>query len=143
MKYQSSSTHCSSKVKIIEKWVKLQGQGQRVKKSVPTVRSYNRTYSYEISKLQHSLFKSYQQGFCFQEKDQTPRSMSQVLKKWYPRKGPITGNIYMKYQSFSNHRSKVIRKVKVFKKRVKLQGQCHRLKNNGTHGKVLSQKIFM
>ena len=35
MKYQSSSTHCSkvkSKVKVFKKWVKLQGQGHKVKK---------------------------------------------------------------------------------------------------------------
>ena len=34
MKYQSSKTNCSkiiSKVKILKKWVKLQGQGHRVK----------------------------------------------------------------------------------------------------------------
>ena len=34
-------------------------------------------------------------------------------------------------------------KVKVFKKWVKLQGQGHRVKNNGTHGKVLSQENIM
>ena len=28
-------------------------------------------------------------------------------------------------------------------KKVKFQGQGHRVKNNGTHGKVLSQGIFM
>ena len=46
----------------------------------------------------------------------------------------------MKYQSSSTHCSKVISKVKdFFKKWVKLQGQGHSVKNNGTHGKVLSQ----
>ena len=97
MKYQSSSTHCLkviSKVKIFKTWVKLLGQGHRV-------------------------------------------------KKWDPRKGLITGNFYMKYQSSSTHCSKVISKVKVFNKWVKLQGQGHRVKNNGTHGKVLSQGIFI
>ena len=48
--------------------------------------------------------------------------------------------------SSSTHYSKDIGKVKVFKKMcqtpfkkkwVKLQGQGHRVKNNGTHGKVL------
>ena len=29
------------------------------------------------------------------------------------------------------------------KKNAELQGQGHRVKNNGTHGKVLSQGIFM
>ena len=45
----------------------------------------------------------------------------------------------MKYQSSSTHCSKVITKVKNFKKWVILQGQGHRVINNGTHGKVLSQ----
>ena len=49
----------------------------------------------------------------------------------------------MKYQSSSTHCSKVICKVKVFKKYVKLKGQGHRVKNNGVHGKVLSQGILM
>ena len=49
----------------------------------------------------------------------------------------------MKYQSSSTHNSKVISKVKVFKKWAKLQGQGHRVKNNGIHGKVLSQGILM
>ena len=61
----------------------------------------------------------------------------------YSRKGLITGNIHVKYQSSTTHCSKVISKVKVFQKWVKLKGQGHRLKNNGTHGKVLSQEIFM
>ena len=38
---------------------------------------------------------------------------------------------------------KVMSKVKVFKKWVKLQNQGHRVKNNGIHGKVLSQGILM
>ena len=33
--------------------------------------------------------------------------------------------------------------LKISKKLVKLQGQGHRVKNHGTHGKVLSQGIFM
>ena len=49
----------------------------------------------------------------------------------------------MKYQSSSTHYSNVIIKVRVFKKRVKLQGQGHRVKNNGTPGKVLSHGILM
>ena len=35
------------------------------------------------------------------------------LKKWYPRKGLITGNFSVKYQSSSTRCSKVISKVKV------------------------------
>ena len=61
-----------------------------------------------------------------------------------PRKGLITKNTHMKYQSSSTHCSKVISKVKFFKKWVKLEGQGHKVKkNNGTHGKVLSQGILM
>ena len=48
----------------------------------------------------------------------------------------------MKYQSSSTDCSKFISKVTVFKKWVKLQGQGHRVKNNGTHVKVLSQGKF-
>ena len=48
----------------------------------------------------------------------------------------------MKYKSSSTHCSKVISKIEVFKKRVKLQGQGHSVKYNGTHRKVLSQGIF-
>ena len=40
-------------------------------------------------------------------------------------------NIHVKYQSSSTHCSKTISKVKVFKKWVKLQGQDHKVKNNG------------
>ena len=51
----------------------------------------------------------------------------------------------MKYQSSSTHYSNVIIKVRVFKKKkgVKLQGQGHRVRNNGTPGKVLSHGILL
>ena len=62
---------------------------------------------------------------------QTPRSRSQGQKQWYPQKGLITGYTHVKYQSSGTHCSKVISKVKVFKKWVKLQGQGQRVKNNG------------
>ena len=59
-----------------------------------------------------------------------------------PRKGLITRNTHVKYQSSSTHCLKVISNVKVLKKKwVKLQG--HKVKNIGTHGKVLSQGMFM
>ena len=74
---------------------------------------------------------------------QTPRSRSQGKKSWYPQKGLITRNTQVKYQSSCNHGSKIISKVKVFKKWVKFQGQGHRVNNNSTHGKVLSQGILM
>ena len=48
----------------------------------------------------------------------------------------------MQYESSSTYCLKVIIKVEVFKKWVKLQGQGHRVKNNGTQGKVLSQGIL-
>ena len=48
---------------------------------------------------------------------------------------------HVKYQNSSTHCSKVISKVKDFKKWVKLQSQGHRVKNNGTHGKVLLWNI--
>ena len=57
--------------------------------------------------------------------------------------GKVLSQGILKYQSSSNHCSKIISKVKVFKEWIKLQGQGHRVKNNGTHGKVLSQGILM
>ena len=62
-----------------------------------------------------------------------------ILKLMKRRKGLITGNIQMKYQSSSTHGSDVISKVKIFKKWVEQQGQGHRVKNNGIHGRVLLQ----
>ena len=50
----------------------------------------------------------------------------------------------MKYQSSSTQYSKVMSKVKGFRKWVKLQGHAQRVKkNNGTFGKVLSQGILI
>ena len=74
---------------------------------------------------------------------QTPRSRSQGKKKWNPWKGLITTDTHVKYQSSSTHCSKVISRVKVFKKWVILKGQGHRVKNNGNHGKILSQGILI
>ena len=54
-----------------------------------------------------------------------------------PTESLVTKNTHVKHQSSSNHCSKVIGKVKV-----KLQGQGHSVKNNDTHGKVLSQEIL-
>ena len=66
-----------------------------------------------------------------------------VKKKWYPLKGLITRNTHVKYQRSSTCCSKVISKVKVLKKRVNLQSQGHRVKNNATHRKVLLQEILI
>ena len=57
---------------------------------------------------------------------QTLRSRSQGKKIMvYPRKDFLTRNTHLKYQSSSTRFSKVIRKIKVFKKKVKLHGQGH------------------
>ena len=56
----------------------------------------------------------------------------------------LSHGIHVKYQSSSTHSSKIISKVKVFKKWVKLQGQGHRVKkNNGTHEEVFSHGIHV
>ena len=57
----------------------------------------------------------------------------QGQKVKYLQKDLITRDIHVKYQSSSTHCSKVISKVKDFKKWVKLLGQSHRVKNNGTN----------
>ena len=43
------------------------GQGHRLKNNEITERSYHKEYSCEISKLQHSLFKSYKQVKFFKK----------------------------------------------------------------------------
>ena len=53
-----------------------------------------------------------------------------MSKSLVPQKDLIRRNIHDKYKSSSTHCSKVIRKVKNFKKWVKPQGQGHRVKNN-------------
>ena len=69
---------------------------------------------------------------------------SQDLKIKYLQKHLTTRDIHVKFQSSSTHYFKIISKVKVFKKLVKLQGQGHRVKNNGTHEKkVLTKGILM
>ena len=74
---------------------------------------------------------------------QTRRSRPEGKKIMVPSERNYTRNTHVKYQSTSTNCSKVISKIKVFKKCDKLQGQGHRVKNNGTHGKVLSQGILM
>ena len=59
------------------------------------------------------------------------------------RKGHVTRNTHVKYQSPSTYHSKVMAQVKVFKKQVKCKGQGHKVKNFGNNGKVLSQGILM
>jgi putative transposon-encoded protein len=57
MKYKSSITYHSkdmANVKVYEKWVKLQGQGHKVKNLVPTERSCHKEHTYEIPITCHS-----------------------------------------------------------------------------------------
>ena len=61
----------------------------------------------------------------------------------YLQKDLITRDTHVKNQSSSTHYSKVISKIKVFKKYVNLSGQGHKVKHNETYGKVLSQGILM
>jgi hypothetical protein len=69
MKYESPITYMyHSKdmvnVKVFEKWVKLQGQGLKVKNMVPIERSYHKKHTYEIRKPYYLLFKRYMYGQC-------------------------------------------------------------------------------
>ena len=67
--------------------------------------------------------------------------MEYLLKEMKPRKDPITRNTHVKYQSSSQTVKKLLARLKFSKKWVKRIGQGHRVKNNGTHGEVLSQGI--
>ena len=74
---------------------------------------------------------------------QTPGSRSQGKKNNGTHEEVFSHGIHVKYQSSCTHSLKTISKVKVFKKWVKHQSQGDRVKNNGTHGKVLLQGLFM
>ena len=121
--------------------VELQGQGHRVKNNdtygkvlSPGILMWNiKALALTVQKLLAKL--------KFSKIGLTPKPRSQGQKSWYRRKGLVNSITHVKYQSSSTHCSKVISMVKVFKKWV--QGQGHRVKNNDTHGKVLSQKIFI
>ena len=58
-------------------------------------------------------------------------------------KGLVTRNTHVQYENSITSGKKVMAKVKVFQKKVKLQGQGHEVKNYGTMWKVLSQGIHM
>ena len=75
---------------------------------------------------------------------QIPRSRLPGKKCWYPWNGPITGNTHVKYQCSFIQYLKVISKVNISKKKkIKLQGQGHGVKDVGTNEKVLLLEILM
>ena len=83
---------------------------------IPSERSCNIEFSCKIYFIKAlSLFKVINKVIVFKKKiSQTPRSQGQ--KYWYPQKSLVTRNTHVKYQGSSTHCSKVINKVKVFKK---------------------------
>ena len=52
-------------------------------------------------------------NFCVKV-GQTPRSRSKGQIWWYPKKGLVTRNTHVKYESHSSTKSKVMGKVNVF-----------------------------
>ena len=56
----------------------------------------------------------------------------QGKKLWYHLKGLVTRNTHVQYESPISSGLKVMAKIKVFQKKVKLQGQGHKVKNYGT-----------
>ena len=59
-------------------------------------------------------------------------SRSRGQKVWFHVKGLVTRNTYVQYESPVTAGKKVMAKVKVFQKKVKLQGQGHKVKKYGT-----------
>ena len=79
-------------------------------------------------------------GLCFQKMGKTPMSRSQGQKIMVITERPY----HKKYSiAFALTVQKLLARLKFSKKWVKIQGQGHRVKNNGAHGKVLSQAILM
>jgi hypothetical protein len=58
-------------------------------------------------------------------------------------KGLARKNTHVKYESSTTHQSKVMTKVKVFKKKVKLQGQRSECQGHDIKRKVLPEEIYM
>ena len=58
-------------------------------------------------------------------------------KLWYHVKGLVTMTTHVQYESSITSGLKVMAKVKVFQKKVKLQGQCHKVKKLSYHEKGL------
>ena len=128
---------------FIKKYVKLKGQGHRVRNNGTHGKVLSLgSLMWNINDLALTAQKLLAR-LMFSKNKSNSKVKVTGLKIIVPRKGLVTRNIHLKYQSSSFHCSKVINKVKVFKKWVKLQGQGHRLKNNGTNGKDLSQGILM
>ena len=70
----------------------------------------------------------------FSKVSQTSMSRSRDQKLWYHVKGLVTRNTHMQHESHLTSGKKVMAKVKVFHKKVRLQGQCHEVKNYQVKG---------
>jgi hypothetical protein len=136
MKYKSPITYHSkdmANVKVYGKWVKLQGQGHKVKnygtmKVLVIKNTHMKSLSLTIQKI-WPMLKFFESGSNFKVK--VTRSKVMILiesscHKEHTYEIPIT------------YHSKDMTNVKVFKKWFKLQGQGHKVKNFGTNRKVLS-----
>jgi hypothetical protein len=64
-------------------------------------------------------------------------------RSWYQMKGLARKNTHVKYESSTTYQSKVMTKVKVFKKKVKLQGQRSECQGHDIKRKVLPEEIHM
>ena len=96
-----------------------------------------------ILKPYHFWFISYGQGQVFSKVGQKSRSRSRGKKIWFQQEGLGTRNTHVKYESSISFGSEVIAKVKFFQKKVKSQGQGHKVKIFGTDRKVFSQGIHI
>ena len=65
------------------------------------------------------------------------------LKVYKQQNDHTTRNIHVTYENCGTHCWKVLIKVKVNKKKAKLQGQGHRVKYVDNHEKILSQGMLM
>ena len=79
----------------------------------------------------------------FSKVGQKSRSRSRGKKFWFQQEGLATRNTHVKYESPISFGSKVVAKVKFFQKKVKSQGQGHKVKIFCIDRKVLSQGIHL
>ena len=105
----------------------LQGQNLWYHVEGLVTRNTNELYESPIS----SALKIMANVKVFLKVGQTSRSRSQGQKLWYHVKGLVTRNTCVQYESPISSGLKFMAKVKVFQKWVKLQGQGHKVKNDG------------
>ena len=132
----------AAKVKVFHKWVKLQGQGHKVKNYGTMWKVLSQGIHMcnmkVLSFLVWKLWPRLKFVKSFSQVGQTSRSSSHGQILWYHVIGLVIRNTHVQYESPISPGKKVMAKVKVFKSRSNFK-----VKNYGTMWKALSWGIHI